>query len=75
MAEEKKAEKIWPKKRFFSIWLNMQMAESQKVECSNGRNWPYPEQSTCSGFGQFDRGISWLRRDYRTVVKIFISSK
>jgi hypothetical protein len=28
MAEEKKAKKIWPKKKFFSIRPNLQMAES-----------------------------------------------
>jgi hypothetical protein len=30
MAEEKMPKKIWPKKWFFSIWPNIQMAESQK---------------------------------------------
>jgi hypothetical protein len=27
----------WPKKMFFRIWPNMQMAESQWAECSNDR--------------------------------------
>ena len=61
--------------RYFSIWPNIQMAESQWAECSNGRiqsKWTSTHarsfQSTCSGFGQFHRVIVWLRRDYRVVV-------
>jgi hypothetical protein len=63
MAEEKKAEKE-------VLW---HFTESQWAECSNGRNWPNPEQvdlpsrsfqSTCSDFGQFHRGIVGLRKDF-----------
>jgi hypothetical protein len=39
-----KAESQMAENRFFSYWPNMQMAESQWAECSNGRNWPNPDQ-------------------------------
>jgi hypothetical protein len=41
----------------------------QMTESTGARSF----QSTCTGFGQFNRVIVWLRRDYRAVVKIFIS--
>jgi hypothetical protein len=37
-------EEIWAEKEVFSIWPNIQMAESQWAEGSNGQNLPNPEQ-------------------------------
>jgi hypothetical protein len=70
MAEEKKAQRNISEKEVFQHLAEIGRIQS-KWTSTRARSF----RSTCSGFGQFHRVMVELSWDYRTVVKLFISSK